>query len=242
MYIKQLNCDVKRKEKLKNITMKRRKVIGLILIISTFIYFIACLLALYQNQRVKMEKGIEEALKAYSGQESLNIKELSKDFNLRLDEKLDVKEGNKQIMKFEGSFERIESNISNVTDEMALVEYNIKNLSNRLDEIEKFYNELYLELSEKYDLYEKQFIEINNNTLEIQNKISKIEEQIVALEKQVMENDTKQNEKTDELQNQLNQLREEFVELRSNALLYQFDAENQTLYVYGDKENEEESE
>ncbi len=219
--------------------MKRRKVIGLILIISTFIYFIACLLALYQNQRVKMEKGIEEALKAYSGQESLDIKEISKDFNLRLDEKLDAKEGNKQIMKFEGSFERIENNISNVTDEMALVEYNINNLSDRLDVAENFYNELYVELTEKYDLYEQQFTEISNNTTEIQNNITKIEEQIATLEKQIMENDTKQDKKTEEVQAQLDQLREEFVELRSNALLHLYDAETQTLYVYGDKENEE---
>ena len=137
--------------------MKRRKVTGLILIISTFIYFIACLLALYQNQRVKMEKGIEEALRAYSNQESLNVKELSKDFNLRLDEMVNKEENKNQILKFEGSFERMEKNITNVTDEMAIVEYNINNLDDRLNVVENFYKELYVELTEKYDFYEVEF-------------------------------------------------------------------------------------
>lgn len=222
--------------------MKRRKVIGLILITSTFIYFVACLLALYQNQRVKMEKGIEEALKAYSELESLNIKELSRDFGLQLDKKLDVKEGNKQIMKFEGSFERIENNISNVTDDMALVEYNINYLSDRLKEVENFYNELHVELSEKYDLYEDQFIEISNNTLEIQNNVDKIEEQIATLKEQIQKNDVKQDKNTEDVQVQLDGLKREFMELLSNALLYEFDAETQTLHVYGDKENEEKGE
>ena len=83
--------------------MKRRKMVGIILVGATFIYFVACLLALYQNQRVTMEKGIEEALKAYSVQESLNIKELSKDFNLQLDEKMNIREGNQQILKMSGT-------------------------------------------------------------------------------------------------------------------------------------------
>ena len=161
--------------------MKRRKITGLILIISTFIYFIACLLALYQNQRVKMEKGIEEALKAYSNQESLNVKELSKDFNLRLDEMVNKEENKNQILKFEGSFERMEKNITNVTDEMAIVEYNINNLDDRLSVVENFYNELYVELTEKYDLYEVEFSEIRKNTAEIQNTLKGDSPEIFSL-------------------------------------------------------------
>lgn len=219
--------------------MKRRKVTGLILIISTFIYFIACLLALYQNQRVKMEKGIEDALKTYSNQENLNVKELSKDFNLRLDEMVNKEENKKQILKFEGSFERMEKNFANVTDEMAIVEYNINNLDDRLSVVENFNNELYVELTEKYDLYEVQFNEIQKNTIEIQNTLEELDLQIIELKKQIQENDNKQNKNTEALQLQLDELRLKVVELFSNALMYQYDADSQTLIVYGDKESEE---
>lgn len=229
----------KKGDKFNHFIMKRRKITGLILIISTFIYFIACLLALYQNQRVKMEKGIEEALQAYSSQESLNIKELSKDFNLRLDEKLDEKEGKQQILKFEGSFERMEKNITNVTDEMALVEYNIINLNDRLEQIENFYDELYVELTSKYDLYEEHFNEINNNTQEIYSKIDEIEIQLSAIEKQIIENDMKQNQDKEALQTQLDEVRIRLVELISNALLYRYDEDTQTLYMYGDEGSDE---
>ena len=226
-------------EKLNTIIMKRRKVTGLILIISTFIYFIACLLALYQNQRVKMEKEIEEALKTYSNQENLNVKELSKDFNLRLDEMVNKEENKKQILKFEGSFERMEKNFTNVTDEMAIVEYNINNLDDRLSVVENFNNELYVELTEKYDLYDVQFNEIQKNTIEIQNTLEELDLQIIELKKQIQENDNKQNKNTEAVQLQLDELRLKVVELFSNALMYQFDADSQTLIVYGDKESEE---
>ena len=226
-------------EKLNTIIMKRRKVTGLILIISTFIYFIACLLALYQNQRVKMEKGIEEALKTYSNQENLNVKELSKDFNLRLDEMVNKEENKKQILKFEGSFERMEKNFTNVTDEMAIVEYNINNLDDRLSVVENFNNELYVELTEKYDLYEIQFNEIQKNTIEIQNTLEELDLQIIELKKQIQENDNKQNKNTEAVQLQLDELRLKVVELFSKALMYQYDADSQTLIVYGDKESEE---
>ena len=219
--------------------MKRRKIIGLILIIATFIYFIACLLALYQNQRVEMEKGIEEAIKAYSNQESLNVKELSKDFNLLLDEKVNKEENKNQILKFEGSFERMEKNIINMTDEMAIVEYNLNNLNDRLYVVENFYDELYVELTEKYDLYEVEFNEINNNIIEIQNTLKELELQISELQKQIQENDIKQDKSTEELQLQLNELRIRVVDLISNALLYRYDMDTQTLIVYGDKESEE---
>ena len=218
--------------------MKRRKITGMILIMITFIYFIACLLALYQNQRVKMENGIEEALKAYSDQESLNVKELSKDFNLLLDEKVNKEENKNQILKFEGSFERMEKNITNVTDDMAIVEYNLNNLNDKVNVVENFYNELYLELTEKYDLYEMVFNEINKNTTDIQNTLEEIEFQISEFEKQIQENDVKQEQGTEALQLQLDELRVKVIDLISNALLYQYDVDTQTLIVYGDNENE----
>ena len=229
---------MQRKEKLIVLYMKRRKVIGLVLVIVTFVYFIACLLAFYQNQRVKMEKGIEEALKAYSGQESLDIKELSNDFNLRLDGKLDAEEGKQQILKFEGSFERMEKNITNVTDEMALVETNILNLNERLNVIENSYNELFVELTSKYDLYEETFLEIEKKTLEMQTDIEEIKNIINEMEKKIEENNSEQEKNTDELQSKLEEINNKLTELIPNLLLYQYDDETQTLHVYGKKEEE----
>ena len=215
--------------------MKRRKMAGIILIGATFVYFVACLLALYQNQRVTMEKGIEEALKAYSAQENLDIKELSKDFNLQLDEKMNIKEGNQQILKMSGSFATMEKSINNVSGDMAELEYNIINLEERLTLSEHFYNELYQELTEKYDIYEQEFLEISQSTTSIQNKIETMEAEISKLEKQISENDNKQNENLESVQTQLGELKSRVVELIADALLYQYDENSQTLYVYGDK-------
>ena len=218
--------------------MKRRKVVGLVLIIATFVYFIASLLAFYQNQRVSMEKGIEEALKAYSGQESQSIKELSNDLNLQLNEKMSLTEGKQQVLKFEGSFARIENSISNVTDEMALVEYNINNLDERLTITENFYNELYQEITEKYELYEDQFLEINQTNMEIVKNIEEIEIDIKKLEQMIAENDGKQNQNMEEVKTQLEELTVQVSHLLSNALLYQYDAQNQTLHVFGEEADE----
>ena len=145
--------------------MKRRKIIGLVLILVTFIYFIACLLALYQNQRVKMEKGIEEALKAYSTQEGLNVKELSKDFNLMLEDKMGIEESYHHIQKFEGSFARMEHSITNVTDDIALVEYNMNNLYERVIGVENYYNELMVKLEQNFTLMDHQIHRLQQNQL-----------------------------------------------------------------------------
>ena len=218
--------------------MKKRKMAGILLIGITFVYFIACLLALYQNQRVTMEKGIEEALKAYSVQENLNIKELSKDFNLQLDEKMNLKEGNQQILKMNGSFATMEKSIHNVSGDMQKLEYNIINLEERISLTEKYYNELYQELTEKYDLYEQEFIDINQTITLIQNKMETIEAEISKLEKQLTQNDDNQNKNLEVVKEDLEKLRTRVVELIKNALLYQYDESSQTLYVYGDEGDE----
>lgn len=122
--------------------MKRRKIIGLILFSGTLVYLLASLLALYQNQRVVLEKGMEEALKAYAKQDELNVKELNKDFNLMLNEKVDRSVLDSQVVKYEGSFARMEKNITNVTEEMATVEYNINQLNERINNVAEFYQSL----------------------------------------------------------------------------------------------------
>lgn len=109
---------------------------------GTLVYLLASLLALYQNQRVVLEKGMEEALKAYAKQDELNVKELNKDFNLMLNEKVDRSVLDSQVVKYEGSFARMEKNITNVTEEMATVEYNINQLNERINNVAEFYQSL----------------------------------------------------------------------------------------------------
>ena len=83
------------------------------------------------------------------------------------------------------------------------------------------------------------FNEIQKNTIEIQNTLEELDLQIIELKKQIQENDNKQNKNTEAVQLQLDELRLKVVELFSNALMYQYDADSQTLIVYGDKESEE---
>ena len=160
--------------------MKRRKLIGLILFTGTLVYLLASLLALYQNQRVVLEKGMEEALKAYAKQEELNVKELNKDFNLMLNEKVDKNALDSQVVKYEGSFARMEKNITHVTDEMANVEYNINQLNERVNIVADFYQSLCDEIINQnlfcQTLYEKimsqtQFNETLNEGLINQNQL-----------------------------------------------------------------------
>lgn len=222
--------------------MKRRKIVGLVLLVGTICYLLASLLALYQNQRVKIEKEIEEALKVYSDQESLEVKELSKDFNLLLDEKLDIRDMNEQIIKYEGSFARMEKNVTNVTDEMAVVEYNLNHLSERMYTVENYYNSLYEEVVEMNTLYDGKVTEINNTINVIKGEIETIKSSISELEKMVTENDLKQNENIRMLQAQIALCEQRIVDLEGNALHFQYDSESQTLNVFGKKEVQQSNE
>lgn len=222
--------------------MKRRKIVGLILLIGTLVYVLASILAFYRNQRVKMEKGIEEALKAYSDQENLEVKELSKDFNLLLDEKLDVDDMNQQILKYEGSFARIDKNVTNVTDELAVVEYNINNLNEKMEQIENFYNTLYEEFVNKNTSYEEKITEINSTITNIKGDVEKIENRISEMEKIIAQNDSKQDENVKLLQEQIAACEKRLENLEGNVLYYQYDNESQTLNMYGNQEGEQNNE
>ncbi|MBR5597469.1 MAG: hypothetical protein IKW30_08700 [Lachnospiraceae bacterium] len=208
--------------------MKRRKIIGLVLIVGTFVYFLACLLALYQNQRVTMEKGIEEALKAYSNQETLNIKELSKDFNLLLDDKMDINESKQQIMKFEGSFERMEKNIVDVNDEIVNVEYHLNFLDEKMEYIENYYKELYEEYNNNNIFLEEKFITIDQVIQELENKI-------LNLEKIILESDEKQNGNIQNLQSQIDEIKAIIFEVQGNVIYYHYDEASNTLHIFGNQ-------
>ena len=193
--------------------MKRRKIIGLILFTGTLVYLLASLLALFQNQRVVLEKGMEEALKAYVKQEELNVKELNKDFNLMLNEKVDKNALDSQVVKYEGSLARMEKNITHVTDDMANVEYNISQLNERVNMVADFYqslcdeiiqqNLLYQTLYEEImsqnqlnetlkeglnnqnQLYESLYEEVTNHNLHSEEQIAEMDISILSIQKEV---------------------------------------------------------
>lgn len=226
----------------KIMSMKRRKIVGLVLLIGTFVYLFASFLALYQNQRVKMEKGIEEAVKAYSYKEGLDVKELSKDFNLLLDEKLNANEWNQQILKYEGSFARMEKSVTNVTDEMAVVEYNITNLNERMYAVENYYNALYEEVVNMNSSHKEQVTEINNTIAAMKSEMDEMRTDILKIQELILDNDSKQNEYVRMLQEQIALCEQRLVDLEGNALYFQYDNATQTLNVFGRKEEKQNNE
>lgn len=223
----------------KIMSMKRRKIVGLVLLIGTFVYLFASFLALYQNQRVKMEKGIEEALKTYSDEEGLDVKELSKDFNLLLDEKLNANEWNQQILKYEGSFARMEKSVTNVTDEMAVVEYNITNLNERMYAVENYYNALYEEVVNMNSSYKEQVTEINNTIAAMKSEMDEMRTDISKIQEMILDNDFKQNENVRMLQEQIALCEQRLVDLEGNALYFKYDNVTRTLNVYGKGEKQD---
>lgn len=222
--------------------MKRRKIIGLALLIGTVVYLFALILALYQNQRVKMEKGIEEALKAYAQKDNLDVKELSKDFNLLLDEKIDTDYMNQQVLKYEGSFARMEKSVTNVTDEMALMEYNVKYLSQKIEQMENYYKLLQEEVTNMNTVYDANVIQINNTISEIKSDVEKMKTEILKLESIMTEKDGNQEDNIIELQKLVTECEGRLHNLENNVLYYQYDEESQTLKMYGHKEAGVESE
>lgn len=221
--------------------MKRRKIVGLVLLIGTVSYLLASLLSLYQNQRVKIEKGIEEVIKAYSEAEGIKVKELSKDFNVLLDEKLNISDMNKYVLKYEGSFQRIENNVNQVSNEMASVEYNMDALSQRIYDIEIRYNSYLDELINMNISKEEEIFKLTNYIAELEKEIELIEKEIQELQE---ENDIQQNV-GDTVQNNIQivqQQNEEFksriTELENNALHFRYDSETQTLNVFGKQKDD----
>lgn len=185
--------------------MKRRKIIGLVLFTATIVYLVASFLALYQNQRVKMEKGIEEALKAYSQKENAEVKELSKDINLLLDEKVDISDLDEQRLIYEGSFARMEKNVTNVTGEITTIENSVANIINRITEMQNQLNDVTNSISAIENL-QNEVMQNRESLIVMENEISDIKNKIV------------------EIENTLKQ---------KNVLLYQYDAQSQTLNIYG---------
>lgn len=198
--------------------MKRRKIVGLALLMGTIVYLLASLLALYQNQRVKMEKGMEEVLKTYSNKEELNMKELSKDFNLMLEEKMDITEGKDMILKFEGSFDKMESNVNQVNDELAEVEYNITSLNERQQITENNIKVIYDELVLWEEVINEKILKENSKLTEVENSVTENEKNISNLQKSIEECKANQdkdinliNENISEIKNIMNQNQESHI-------------------------------
>ena len=221
--------------------MKRRKIVGLVLLIGTVSYLLASLLSLYQNQRVKIEKGIEAVIKAYSDSEGIKVKELSKDFNVLLDEKLDISDMNKQVLKYEGSFHRIENSVNQVSNEMASVEYNLNVLSQRMYEIEQKYNSYLNELMNVNNKNEEIIVVLTNHVSALENEIEIIQDEIEKLQEE--DNNQHRNEEAikndiQTIQKQCEEFKDCIIELENNALHFRYDSETQTLNVFGKQKDD----
>ncbi len=230
--------------------MKRRKVIGLTLLITTVVYLFASFLALYQNQRVQMEKGIREALKVYSEKESQSVKELNNDLNILLEEKVDIDDLRKEQLNNEGSFARIEKNVTNVTNDMTTIGKNVSYITNEILSIEKEINNLKDKITQSdnyYNSLSQNIMDMNVSIKEeikqnadavavIKEEIEIILNRIVELEKKQEEDNLNQESLIISLQEQLEQFEKRMLETEGNVLYYRFDSESGTLNIYGNKE------
>lgn len=235
--------------------MKRRKIVGLVLFTATIVYLVASFLALYQNQRVELEKGMEKAIKAYSEKENSEVKELSKDIDLWLEEKADINDLNEQRLIYEGSLARMENHVSNVTSEITSVEKYVTNIAEKIVELQK----QNINANDKITGIQNQITDIKNqilildnlqneavqnkeSILALKNEIKNMNDKITVLEEELSEKEVSQKEEIEKLQNRLIQWEEKINELEENILFYRFDEESQTLNIYGKKEENTESE
>lgn len=235
--------------------MKRRKIVGLVLFTATIVYLVASFLALYQNQRVELEKGMEKSIKAYSEKENSEVKELSKDIDLWLEEKADINDLNEQRLIYEGSLARMENHVSNVTSEITSVEKYVTNIAEKIVELQK----QNINANDKITGIQNQITDIKNqilildnlqneavqnkeSVLALKNEIKNMNDKITVLEEELSEKEVSQKEEIEKLQNRLIQWEEKINELEENILFYRFDEESQTLNIYGKKEENTESE
>lgn len=248
------------------IRMKRRKMVGLILFCATVVYLFAFVLSVYQNQRVQLEKEMQETLKYYSQKEEQSVKELSKDMNTLLDEKLDKNDMEQQMHITEGNFERIDKNVSNVTEGMVVLEKNITNLSDLISSVENHFNNLnekvihmgqitevldnrLYQIEELYSALCEEIINYNavlsnditqnkEQLVELQKQLADLNEDITNIEKSISEENIKKDEQIKTLEVKLSQCEARIKDLVENVLYYRFDAESNTLQVYGNQGGE----
>ena len=161
--------------------MKRRKIVGLVLFIATIVYLVASFLALYQNQRVELEKGMEKAIKAYSEKENSEVKELSKDIDLWLEEKADINDLNEQRLIYEGSLARMETHVSNVTSEITSVEKYVTNIAEKIVELQK----QNINANDKITGIQNQITDVTNKTTDMQNQIIDTTNKITGMQNQI---------------------------------------------------------
>lgn len=200
--------------------MRCRKLLGGILIAFTFVYLFASLLAAYQNQRVTLEKGIAEAVKGYAEREELERKELNKDLSLLLDDKMSVEEGKQQVLKFEGSFARVEKGIQDVSGGVEQLETSIRYVNEKLEQAEKEYAAEYETIKKELNEIETQLAEME----EIKTKLEEVEKIKIKL--------TEIEEMKDKLA-QMEELKKRVDTLDGDILYYQYDSQSNTLNVYG---------
>ena len=174
--------------------MRGRKIISLILTIATLIFMIACLLFYNTSRSYKAEKGIEEALKAYSASmEEAEIKVLTKEINDAVEKKLS--EMNTQDLTQEDLKELLETVIREL--EVHTVEYRDRDIT--LEEINLIANEVIKKIIEqniipsnedelaKLEAYKLQLDQLTNIQQDFYSKLIRTENTITELQKRISE-------------------------------------------------------
>lgn len=188
--------------------LKRRKIIGIILIAVTIIFVLLCVFFLTQKQKFEIEKGVAEALKAYSASmEGTDVKVLNREINNAVEERL------KELNSQELSEEEIQLLVQEVTNELrykfqhiseeekTIIESNIQQLEQLIEEINKGIEVIRLEMGD--------------TTGKLEVSIEELENQLTLI------------------QQELNQMKEQAQTMEKNVLYYQYDEATQTLKMYG---------
>ncbi|MBQ9991476.1 MAG: hypothetical protein IJP31_11155 [Lachnospiraceae bacterium] len=222
--------------------MRGRKIISLILTIATLIFIIACLMFYNANQSYKAERGIEEAIKAYSASmDEGEIKVLTREINDAVEKKLS--EMNAQDLTEEDLKELLETVIKEL--ETSTVEYRDRDITQ--EEINNIANEVIKKIIDlkitptnedelaKLEAYKLQLDQITNLHQDLSTKLIQARTDISNLEKRISELEKALKDRLADIESRASQMEEKTASIEGNALYYEYDQDTQTLKVYGKK-------
>ncbi len=226
--------------------MRGKKIVGLLLIVATLIFVLACLMFYNTNQSYEAEKGIKEAIMAYSAaMEEADIKVLTREVNEAVEKKL------KEMNTDELSQKDLEELLETVLQELEIRTLGYRDTDITQEELNNIANEVIKRVIElkigseteeekaKLEAYRIQLDKITQLQQNIDAKIIQAETNISGLQKDVnqlkSEYQKEMNQLKTELQNRIGELEKRAAQLEGNLLYYQYDEATNTLKLTGKK-------
>lgn len=226
--------------------MRGKKIVGLLLIVATLIFVLACLMFYNTNQSYEAEKGIKEAIMAYSAaMEEADIKVLTREVNEAVEKKL------KEMNTDELSQKDLEELLETVLQELEIRTLGYRDTDITQEELNNIANEVIKRVIElkigseteeekaKLEAYRIQLDKITQLQQNIDAKIIQAETNISGLQKDVnqlkAEYQKEMNQLKTELQNRIGELEKRAAQLEGNLLYYQYDEATNTLKLTGKK-------